>query len=130
MSILPPSPSEILSENGVLAQKISGFSVRASQQEMAETIAEAIGNNESLVCEAGTGTGKTFAYLIPALLSGKKLIVSTGTKNLQEQTVSPRFTHRARCPRHSCYFSLIKRASKLFMPTTARTSSTRKPIIS
>lgn len=52
---------------------------------MAEAIAEAIANSDNLVVEAGTGTGKTFAYLIPALMSGRKTIISTGTKALQDQ---------------------------------------------
>ena len=52
---------------------------------MAEAVAEAIANLDKLVVEAGTGTGKTFAYLLPALLSGRKTIISTGTKALQDQ---------------------------------------------
>ncbi|MGZ5007639.1 MAG: ATP-dependent DNA helicase, partial [Methylobacter sp.] len=52
---------------------------------MAEAIADAIEANQNLIAEAGTGTGKTFAYLVPAILSGKKVIISTGTKNLQDQ---------------------------------------------
>ena len=52
---------------------------------MAEAVAEAIADNGKLVVEAGTGTGKTFAYLLPALLSGRKTIISTGTKALQDQ---------------------------------------------
>ena len=52
---------------------------------MAEAIAHAIEENQHLIAEAGTGTGKTFAYLVPAILSGKKVIISTGTKNLQDQ---------------------------------------------
>ena len=52
---------------------------------MAEAIAHAIEENQNLIAEAGTGTGKTFAYLVPAILSGKKVIISTGTKNLQDQ---------------------------------------------
>ena len=75
----------IFSEQGPLAETISGFRSRQQQLEMALAIEEAIKNNTQLVAEAGTGTGKTFAYLIPALLSGGKLIVSTGTKTLQDQ---------------------------------------------
>ncbi|NBV75104.1 MAG: DEAD/DEAH box helicase, partial [Methylococcaceae bacterium] len=52
---------------------------------MAQSIASAIDSQQNLIAEAGTGTGKTFAYLIPAILSRKKVIVSTGTKNLQDQ---------------------------------------------
>jgi ATP-dependent DNA helicase DinG len=69
----------------MLAQTISGYRMRAQQLEMAQAIAEAIQHNRALVAEAGTGTGKTFAYLVPALLSGGKVIISTGTKTLQDQ---------------------------------------------
>jgi ATP-dependent DNA helicase DinG len=55
------------------------------QQQLAEEVATAIAGEGTLVCEAGTGTGKTYAYLVPALLSGKRVIISTGTKNLQDQ---------------------------------------------
>ncbi len=74
-----------LEQDGILANTIENFRPRAPQQEMAIAIETAIANQEILVVEAGTGTGKTFAYLIPALLSGKKTIISTGTKNLQDQ---------------------------------------------
>lgn len=73
------------SEDGTLASVIPGFRPRPQQIEMAETIARAIKGNRVLVAEAGTGTGKTFAYLVPALLSGGKVIISTGTKTLQDQ---------------------------------------------
>jgi len=62
-----------------------GFAPRGVQQRMAAAVERAIDEREPLVVEAGTGTGKTFAYLVPALLSGKRVIVSTGTKNLQDQ---------------------------------------------
>jgi len=77
--------SAIFSANGLLAQAISDYRPRAQQLEMAETIAQAMENQEILVTEAGTGTGKTFAYLVPALLSEGKVILSTGTKTLQDQ---------------------------------------------
>jgi ATP-dependent DNA helicase DinG len=76
---------DILSETGPLAERIDGFTVRPQQQKLAQTIADVLNNDDSLVCEAGTGTGKTFAYLVPALLSGKRVIISTGTKHLQDQ---------------------------------------------
>lgn len=72
-------------ETGVLSQHIKGFRPRAEQLEMAQAVAQAISAKEALVVEAGTGTGKTFAYLVPALLAGKKTIISTGSKNLQDQ---------------------------------------------
>lgn len=81
MSVLDP----IFSLEGPLAQAVEGFRVRPQQLEMAQRIASAIATNAVLVAEAGTGTGKTFAYLVPALLSGGKVIISTGTKTLQDQ---------------------------------------------
>lgn len=75
----------IFSETGALGQAISQFTPRQSQTEMAKAIAQAIASQSTLIAEAGTGTGKTYAYLAPALLWGGKVIVSTGTKNLQDQ---------------------------------------------
>ncbi|GAA5106592.1 ATP-dependent DNA helicase [Orbus sasakiae] len=71
--------------NGLLAQAIKDFTPREAQKKMAAKIRLAITQNQSLVVEAGTGTGKTFAYLVPALRSDKKVIISTGSKNLQDQ---------------------------------------------
>ena len=82
------SLAEVFSPEGPLASGIPGYRLRAQQLEMAECIAAAMAENRVLVAEAGTGTGKTFAYLVPALLSGGKVIVSTGTKNLQDQLFS------------------------------------------
>ena len=76
---------QVFSDQGPLAETISGYRMRQQQLEMALAIEAAIKDNKQLVAEAGTGTGKTFAYLIPALLSGGKVIVSTGTKTLQDQ---------------------------------------------
>lgn len=76
---------EVFKSGGALAQAIEGFSERSQQMEMALAIESAIQQNKQLVAEAGTGTGKTFAYLVPALLSGGKVIISTGTKTLQDQ---------------------------------------------
>src|SRR3954468_17330108 len=70
---------------GALASAIPGYRERAQQVEMAEAIGQAIDSTGVLVAEAGTGTGKTFAYLVPALLAGGKVILSTGTKTLQDQ---------------------------------------------
>jgi ATP-dependent DNA helicase DinG len=77
--------TELFGSEGALANVIAGYSPRAAQIDMAKSIADAIAGEHHLIAEAGTGTGKTFAYLIPAILSGKKVIVSTGTKNLQDQ---------------------------------------------
>ena len=76
---------ELLGNSGPLRQTIEGFAPRIQQQEMAQEIAETLDDGDVLIAEAGTGTGKTVAYLVPALLSGKKIIISTGTKNLQDQ---------------------------------------------
>ena len=75
----------LFSAEGILAAHIKNFRTRPQQVEMAQAIAEAIKGNGQLIAEAGTGTGKTFAYLVPALLAGGKVIISTGTKNLQDQ---------------------------------------------
>jgi ATP-dependent DNA helicase DinG len=77
--------TEFFSDNGPLSTVISGYQARSAQVEMATAIADAIDKQQHLIAEAGTGTGKTFAYLVPAILSGKKAIISTGTKNLQDQ---------------------------------------------
>jgi len=77
--------TEFFGEDSPLKAHLPGFQPRAGQAWMAEAVAEAIAGSERLVVEAGTGTGKTFAYLLPALLSGRKTIISTGTKALQDQ---------------------------------------------
>lgn len=75
----------VFAPDGALARAVGGYRARPQQVEMARAIAEAIETRTVLVAEAGTGTGKTFAYLAPALLSGGKVIISTGTKTLQDQ---------------------------------------------
>lgn len=75
----------VFSPEGPLAETIPGYRLRTQQLEMALAIKAAIDRTGQLVAEAGTGTGKTFAYLVPALLSGGKVIISTGTKTLQDQ---------------------------------------------
>ncbi|WP_116603040.1 ATP-dependent DNA helicase [Cupriavidus alkaliphilus] len=75
----------IFADTGTLAQAIPGYRPRASQHKMAEAVAGAIAQNDAVIVEAGTGTGKTYAYLVPAMLWGGKVILSTGTKNLQDQ---------------------------------------------
>jgi ATP-dependent DNA helicase DinG len=88
----PPSREAIRSEirrvlgpGGAASEILPGYEARAGQLAMAERIAAAIDGDERLLVEAGTGTGKTLAYLVPALLSGRKVVVSTGTKTLQDQ---------------------------------------------
>jgi ATP-dependent DNA helicase DinG len=77
--------SHILGPDGQLADQIPGFTHRAQQQAMAERVTDVLESGGVLICEAGTGTGKTFAYLVPALLSERKVVISTGTRNLQDQ---------------------------------------------
>lgn len=76
---------QFFAKDGPLSQAIKGYQPREEQTLMATAIAEAIDEKETLIVEAGTGTGKTFAYLVPALLSKQKTIISTGTKHLQDQ---------------------------------------------
>ncbi len=76
---------ELLGPSGPFAGTLPGFEHRESQQEMAGAIADVMRDGGELLVEAGTGTGKTLAYLVPAILSGQRVVVSTGTKNLQEQ---------------------------------------------
>ncbi len=75
----------LLGPGGAAAALFAGYEARPGQLAMAERIADAIDGDERLLVEAGTGTGKTLAYLVPALLSGRKVVVSTGTKTLQDQ---------------------------------------------
>ncbi|MDH5376922.1 MAG: ATP-dependent DNA helicase [Gammaproteobacteria bacterium] len=76
---------DVLSDQGPLAKAIPHYKCRPQQLHFAERVEHALEHNESLVVEAGTGTGKTLAYLVPIFRSGKKCLVSTGTKNLQDQ---------------------------------------------
>ena len=85
MSALAHASVEALSEGGALAARLDGFVVRPAQLRLTAAVAEAFDAREVLLAEAGTGTGKTYAYLVPALLSGLKTIVSTGTRALQDQ---------------------------------------------
>ncbi|HKY31811.1 MAG TPA: ATP-dependent DNA helicase [Candidatus Polarisedimenticolia bacterium] len=76
---------EVFGEGGRLAGAHPGFEPRPGQIRMSEAVAEAIARGRHLLMEAPTGTGKTFAYLVPAVESGRKVVISTGTRNLQEQ---------------------------------------------
>jgi ATP-dependent DNA helicase DinG len=76
---------EVFGPRGPLARTLPGFTPRRSQLAMAGRVALALENRAPLVVEAGTGTGKTFAYLVPALLSGRRVLISTGTRTLQDQ---------------------------------------------
>lgn len=87
-NVLDESKAEVarlFTEQGSLAQAIAGFVPRAAQNDMAEAVGQALVDKVPLVVEAGTGTGKTYAYLAPVLAAGKKVVISTGSRNLQEQ---------------------------------------------
>jgi ATP-dependent DNA helicase DinG len=76
---------EIFGKHGILATGLDSYEYRPQQVEMAEAVSRTLHEGGGLIVEAGPGTGKTFAYLIPAIYSGNRVVVSTGTKNLQEQ---------------------------------------------
>lgn len=77
--------ARLFAEDGPLAEQVENYSPRPEQLGMAEAVARALERNETLLVEAGTGTGKTFAYLVPALLSRRQIVISTGTRTLQDQ---------------------------------------------
>ena len=78
----------LLGPGGPLAKAFPGYEEREGQLAMADAVERALAGDRTLLCEAGTGTGKTLAYLVPAILSGKKVVVSTATKALQEQIMT------------------------------------------
>ena len=80
-----PRPPRTLGPSGPLSRSLSGYEDRPGQLAMADEVERALAEHRVLICEAGTGTGKTLAYLVPAILSGKKVIISTATRALQEQ---------------------------------------------
>src|SRR5688572_22209186 len=82
------STADILGPVGPLSRALSAYESRSGQLEMAAAVERTLSSDRILFCEAGTGTGKTLAYLVPALLSGKKVIISTATRALQEQIVN------------------------------------------
>ncbi|VAW70537.1 DinG family ATP-dependent helicase YoaA [hydrothermal vent metagenome] len=79
------SAADLLGATGVFANALLGFRAREGQQALSAAIEAVIADRQVLVAEAGTGIGKTFAYLVPAIMSGKKTIISTGTRHLQDQ---------------------------------------------
>jgi ATP-dependent DNA helicase DinG len=76
---------DLLAPGGALSRVLPGYEMRLAQLQMMNLVQRALKGSEALVVEAGTGTGKTLAYLLPAAKSGLKVVVSTATKNLQEQ---------------------------------------------
>src|SRR5262245_62151637 len=132
------SVRELLGPTGPLARSLAGYEQRAGQVAMAEAVARALNESRILLCEAGTGTGKTLAYLLPALLSGRKVIVSTATRALQEQIyfkdvplvaeafgLSPRVALMKGVSNYLCRrrHAEFKRGSESLRPTHARSLS-------
>ncbi len=85
MSHFDASLRELFAADGPIAGQLERYTPRQAQSEMAEVVERTLENADILICEAGTGTGKTFAYLVPALRSGLRVLISTGTRNLQDQ---------------------------------------------
>ena len=79
------SARKLLGPGGPLSRALPGYEDREGQLDMADAVERALEGERMLICEAGTGTGKTLAYLVPAILSGRKVVVSTATKALEEQ---------------------------------------------
>ena len=82
---LPQASVAALSEQGLLASRLKTFVPRTAQQRLSHAVAQTLTDRRPLLAEVGTGTGKTFAYLVPILLSGLKTVISTGTRSLQDQ---------------------------------------------
>ncbi len=85
MGVTAGTPSELLGEEGPFRELLPGFQPRQEQIELADAVANTLATGATLVAEAGTGTGKTLAYLVPVLTSGLRTVISTGTKTLQDQ---------------------------------------------
>jgi ATP-dependent DNA helicase DinG len=130
-----PTAFELLGPEGPLARGLDAYETRPGQLEMASAVERALAESRVLLCEAGTGTGKTLAYLVPAVLSGKKVIVSTATRALQEQIFHKDLPLVARAlgrqPRAALVkglsnylcrrrFSELRQSPEALRPTTAR----------
>ena len=81
-------PADFFAPGGPLARVLPGYEERPAQRKLSEAVADVLEHGGMLLAEAGTGTGKTLAYLLPAVESERRVVISTGTKNLQEQLVS------------------------------------------
>src|SRR5262245_46921506 len=77
--------ARVFDDDGPLSTAFDGFEPRPGQRRLADSVARVLEDGGTLVAEAGTGTGKTLAYLVPAVLSGKRVLISTGTRTLQDQ---------------------------------------------
>jgi len=101
-----------LSADGPLAREDDAYLERSGQLMMAGAVAQAIEDRSTLVVEAGTGVGKTFAYLVPVLLAGRRALVSTATKNLQDQLFYRDLPRAPRRPSPTGWRSARSRASR------------------
>ncbi|MDR0528445.1 MAG: ATP-dependent DNA helicase [Zoogloeaceae bacterium] len=124
MSEISSSLAAIFAPEGALALNIPNFRARPQQLHMAERIAAAIKNQRTLIAEAGTGTGKTFAYLVPALLFGGKVIVSTGTKTLQDQLFQKDLPLVVRALKAPVQTALLKGRANYLCPYHLRRAAT------
>jgi ATP-dependent DNA helicase DinG len=106
--LLEEAVAKILRPSGALAQAMPGFEPRPGQLAMAVRVAQAMDLDERLLVEAGTGTGKTIAYLVPAILSGRRVVVSTGTRNLQDQIATLDLPRLARVLPEPFTFAVMK----------------------
>jgi ATP-dependent DNA helicase DinG len=106
--LLEEAVAQILRPGGALAEALPGYEPRPGQLAMAARVAQAIDLDERLLVEAGTGTGKTIAYLVPAILSGRRVVVSTGTRNLQDQIASVDLPRLARVLPRPFTFAVMK----------------------
>ena len=106
--LLEEAVAKILRPGGALAQAMPGFEPRPGQLAMAARVAQAMDLDERLLVEAGTGTGKTIAYLVPAILSGRRVVVSTGTRNLQDQIATLDLPRLARVLPEPFTFAVMK----------------------
>ncbi|HEY5281241.1 MAG TPA: ATP-dependent DNA helicase, partial [Polyangia bacterium] len=106
--LLEEAVAEVMRPGGALAEAMPGFEPRPGQVAMAERVARALDLDERLLVEAGTGTGKTLAYLVPAILSGRRVVVSTGTRTLQDQIASVDLPRLARVLPQPFTFAVMK----------------------
>ncbi len=106
----------LLGVGGPFERELDGFQPREVQQEMASVVATTLQRQEVLVCEAGTGTGKTFAYLVPVLTSGLKTIISTATKTLQDQLFHRDLPIVSRALGADCDIALVEGPPELRVP--------------
>src|SRR5690348_17570923 len=110
---------QFFSRHGLLSKWHPRYEFRNGQLEMAEAVESSLVEKKHLLVDAGTGTGKTLAYLVPAILSGKRVVVSTGTKNLQEQLFHkdiPFLQKHFDKPLEVCYMRSEEHASELQSP--------------